>query len=326
MNVFPSKSLRRWLAVFGCFLFLASIVNNASARQDARPSKPKKDDVEIPEPEIVQMPTKDGVRIKGTYFGGTKGKSTIPIIMVHDWKRSKDDLLETAKFLQTKFGYAVIVPDLRGHGLSNTVGGEEVDLDRLKKAEIASITNDFEACKKFLAKRNNQGELNIDMLVVIAIGKSCIHAVQWTINDWSFGEFNGIKQGRDVKALVFICPEQAFKGLKLTQGVKLGLFSGRKTTPLSVLIAASEEDSKRLKDARSIQKAMTKYRPKVELETNDPEEMWQKRDFFFARYGSGQGAELLDPENGNLRELIVNFIYYRVEAKKDEFPWQDRSQ
>ena len=75
----------------------------------------------------------------------------------------------------------------------------------------------------------------------------------------------------------------------------------------------------------AVQKAMERYRPEVELETGEAEEMWKKKDLFFARYKTGQGAQLLDPDNGNLRELLVNFIYYRVEIHKADFPWQDRS-
>lgn len=95
----------------------------------------------FPKPEIVELETKDGVKLTCTWFppeGAGKpakpdgkataptaqptsgGKTTAPFILLHDWDRSRTDLLNFGRFLQVA-GHAVIVPDLRGHGDSLTV-------------------------------------------------------------------------------------------------------------------------------------------------------------------------------------------------------------
>ena len=70
-----------------------------------------------PKPRSVELTTKDGVRLNAIYYEGTEGETTVPVIVLHDWKQKEDGkTYETlAEYLQSK-GYAVILPDLRGHG------------------------------------------------------------------------------------------------------------------------------------------------------------------------------------------------------------------
>jgi hypothetical protein len=66
----------------------------------------------------------------------------------------------------------VLVPDLRGHGGSTSLvgGGKKLDAKQMTKNEIPLVTEDIEACKRFL-KHHNAGELNLEMLI-IACGDS----------------------------------------------------------------------------------------------------------------------------------------------------------
>jgi len=80
-------------------------------------SSKKKDDKKLPHRKILNFLTDDGLRLTLTYYPGTKGKETVPIVLLHMWKQSRVDYKDLALFLQSK-GHAVIVPDLRGHGQS----------------------------------------------------------------------------------------------------------------------------------------------------------------------------------------------------------------
>ena len=70
--------------------------------------------------------TGDGLELALTYYPGTKGKQTIPVVLLHGWKQSRNDYKDLAPALQ-KLGYAVIVPDLRGHGESTRLKGARRD-------------------------------------------------------------------------------------------------------------------------------------------------------------------------------------------------------
>src|SRR5258706_10886462 len=118
---------------------------------------------ELPEPENVSLETKDGVAIKATYYASLFKKKAVPIIMLHGWEGNRGDYHVMAGVLQAQ-GYAVICPDLRGHGqsLKNKATGGEFDLEKLKGPEIEKIVLDVEACKQFLIQKNNAGELNVE--------------------------------------------------------------------------------------------------------------------------------------------------------------------
>ena len=99
------------------------------------------------------MQTGDGLELTLTYYAGTKGKQTIPVVLLHMWKQSRNDYKDLAPALQA-LGYAVIVPDLRGHGESTHVKGARRD-ETLKAAKMPPqqfrlmVTEDMTAVKKF---------------------------------------------------------------------------------------------------------------------------------------------------------------------------------
>ena len=76
------------------------------------------------------------------------------------------------------------------------------------------MVNDIEACKRFLLRENNEGELNIELLTVVAAGEmGAVIGLNWVAMDWSWPILPGRKQGQDVKALVLLSPGQSFKGV-----------------------------------------------------------------------------------------------------------------
>lgn len=286
----------------------------------------------IPDPEKIVLITKDRVVLNCVWYAGTNKKKTVPIILLHAWGGSSKDHADFARWLQTENGYAVIVPDLRGHGESLTVEGvdREIDRDRMTKREIASISADVDACRKFLLTKNNEGELNIDYLTVIGTGETAIHAMAWSIVDWSYPDLNGIRQGRDAKAVVLIGPERRFKGLSISDCTKHPLFSGRgPVKPLSALVIytgdAGQSEAKR--DADEIVEDLKKQREEYTLEASEPEAQkkeWLEKESVFSIAGNGTGAALTDNNNNNARLGVAQFIQHRVINANPTALWKDR--
>ena len=176
-----------------------------------------------PAPENFFLRTKDGWNIFCTFYGPKKGvrsgKLVVPIIMLHGWGGQGSEYAELATVLQS-WGFASIVPDLRGHGRSVSVvrrkpNGEEEDkvvkTDDLTAPDMDGMVNDVEALKKVLVDKNNKAELNIEMLTVVAAEVGTIVAMNWAALDWSWPVMPSFKQGQDVKALVLLTPQQTFK-------------------------------------------------------------------------------------------------------------------
>ncbi len=267
------------------------------------------------EPQNVKLTAKDKFELAAIYFAGVHGKNTPPIILLHDVFGAGEDLTELANFLQRTFGYAVLVPDLRGHGNSKKTGSIEIDSAKIGREEFTAMALDIEACKKFLIARNDDGELNIDMLTVVAVGKSCVTAVNWAMADWSYPVLAGLRQGQDVKALVLVSPEQAFKGIRMTNAIKTGLFTGKDVEkPLRILLAAGTDDADAVKQVES---AVKRHRSKDAKEV--PDGLFVVTDY------SANGADLTKAEAGDLQILIGKFVYLELFKKQSEFPWEART-
>ena len=100
----------RYLTTSGvlCAALLALLTCTAVAKEEPEPP---------PKPRNVNLTTKDGVGLNALYYEGTEGENTVPVVVIHDWKEEGATYQTLAKYLQSK-GYAVILPDLRGHGSS----------------------------------------------------------------------------------------------------------------------------------------------------------------------------------------------------------------
>ena len=315
----------------------SSLLAQGDAKADDKAkSEAKQDDdkKEVPEPEVVKLKTKDRVNLRCFWYPGMNEKETVPIIILHGWKGKAADHAQLARYLQKEFGHAVLVPDLRGHGESLVVDGSDrdIDIDKMKKAEVLSVSRDIDACRKFFFEKNNEGEVNIDHLTLVATGESCIHAVAWAIQDWSWPDLNGVRQGRDVKAVVLISPKRKFKGLNMSVALKNPLFTGQRTgiRPLSALILHSSDASAKqsVREATAIYNAMKKHRPEVVISASEPaakqKERWEKQDLYIAS-GKGSGAEITNPSLSRLAVGIANFIQYRVVEAHSSAKWRDRS-
>lgn len=306
---------------------------NARAQNPTKPIVTK--EVEIPAPEDVTLKTSDGFEIRCTYFKPVyapdveePGKKTLPFILLHDWERERRDFLVFALQLQ-KAGCAVIVPDLRGHGQSTQNGETVLDLKKFRKAELLAMINDIEACKKFLVQKNNDAELNIDLLNVVAIGETNVLALNWIIRDWyEFPAFKGdIKQGQDVKSLTMISPVKKLSSLNLNQELKHAMFSGRNPSVpnLPTLVVWAENETPASKESSSIFETMRKGRPDLD-KIKDPDERAGLETVFDVIVPNSMftGTELINQSEAT-RNTIIEFVAVKVAAKRDQHPWRSRA-
>ncbi len=305
----------------GFFLAVTLLaVSDASAQLTAKPKK-----IDVPAPERVLIETKDNVELQAEWFGGASGKEAVPIMLIHDWDGNRTDLLPLAEFLQKEHGHAVIVPDLRGHGESMTVKGidEELNRTKFKKPELASMLEDFESCRRFLQQKNDAGELNLDMLVVIACGKMSIHAANWCIMDWRWGPIGGVKQGRNVKALILISPVKRFKSLDISASLKAPLFASKESA-LPLLLVWGDGHEASSADGEFIYNALQKSRS-IPDEFPDQETRWAQQTLFRAFYRSAEAdADLLRELSTQIYPDLALFIEKKVIANKEDFLWQIR--
>jgi len=304
-------------------------------KQRDRPTKKKRNDntererkKRPPKPERITRKTKDRVSLACTYYPGTKGKNSVPIIMVHGWTGGRGEFEDLALHLQEKFGHAVITVDLRGHGESNhrmTLDGGDVLIqpERMRRNEIAGMYEyDLEAIKSYLLAENNKGNLNIELLCVVGAELGAIVAMNWAVQDWSWPQLANYKQGQDVKALVLVSPTQAEKGLKVQPALK-----HPDVRALSTLIMVGGGDRKSNSYAKRLQTRLKKYHPPP---SRDPRETARRRSLYFVAFDTSlQGTRLLDARvdanGGSPHDWIGEFIQRRLVRKQDEYPWKNRS-
>ncbi len=276
-----------------------------------------------PEPESFYRRTKDGWNIFCTYYGPKKGvrpgKYVVPIIMLHGWEGQGSEYAELATVLQL-WGFASIVPDLRGHGRSisrkNAKGEDEVvKVDDLKPQDMEAMILDVEEVKKVLVDKNNKGELNIEMLTVIGAEVGSIVAVNWAALDWSWPMTPAYKQGQDVKALVLLTPRQTYRRLNCNKALATQAISQR----LSIMLAVGAEQAGDYKEAARIHSRLERVRPPVEKD-----QVAQKQDLFLIVAPTPlQGTKLLDRAL-SVNRAIMTFLNWRLLQKMEDFPWTER--
>lgn len=260
---------------------------------------------EIPPPEDVPLQTKDGVQLGATFYPGTKGKETVPILMLHSYKGSRIEFHELALALQ-EAGHAVLVPDLRGHGESTmNVAGQKLEAERMNKLQFAAILNDVEACKQFLMERNNLGQLNIDKLTLIGADLGALVAVNFAALDWSWPPLAVGKQGQDVKALILLSPPRNVKGFTLNAGLEARAVQRE----ISILLVTGRKEQA---EATRLEKALLAARASLD-----------DKGIYLAKFPTSlEGTKLLGERDLKLTPYIAQFIEKVVVPKP--YPWKNR--
>jgi len=290
---------------FGWLLLLATLLlmaRPAVARQANNNEEP-------PEPEDVSLTTSDGVELKVTFFPGTEGKQSVPVILLHDYKEQRGRFLDLANRLQ-QAGFAVLLPDLRGHGESTHVEGMKIDLtaDHLNKQQfIRMVKDDLETLKRFLVAKNNEEQLNVDKLCVVGAGMGAVVAINWAALDWSWPVLTSGKQGQDVKALVLISPPQSFRGLTTSQALSTEALKKR----IAIFLAIGRNGKRAKSQAKRIYNQLHR--------TRSTEEKERLQTVGYST--SLQGTKLLKKEF-SLEKDVVNFLTTMVADQS--IPWASR--
>ena len=285
----------------------------------------KKKDIE--NPETVVLVTKDNVELRAEWFPGKPGKTTVPVILIHDWAGNRKDLYSMADYLHREKGFSVIVPDLRGHGqsISRKNSDKEIKAQDFRKNDFIGILEDIEACKRFLVAKNNLGEVNIDLLVIGVVGKMSPFAVDYTLRDWQWTPLAGVKQGQDVKAVVMISPEKRFKSASMTPAFRIPLISGKNAEPIPMFLTWGKGHSLTSREGQSIYSTLIGSRREDAAAIPD-DEKWKQLTLIKREYNSkSSGRDLVKEKSKLISGDIGLFIEKKVADRKDEFRWQDRS-
>ncbi len=288
----------------------------------------------IPDPQAVTVETSDRISIRCSYYPGgfvekpgekkdepkveqKPGKEVVPIIMLHGWGGSRRDFDVLASQLQ-KAGHAIIVPDLRGHGDSSSIqlaNGEvkPIDRDRMRPADLAGMLLDVEAAKKFLMDKNNAGDVNIELLCIVGADVGSIIAVNYAAFDWARRQLPAFKQGRDVRALVLISPQESHKGFTLTKALVYPVVQNS----LSIMLIVGEQDRTASREAKSIHGRLERQRT-VPTDPRDLDLVYIRQDAML------QGTQLINVPGLPLRDYIATFIEHRLARKAGDYPWTER--
>ncbi len=308
-------------AAFSLTLFAAPADYSAKKTDSSAKSGAEE---ELPKPEDVTLTTADGLRLVLTYYPGAKGKQSIPLVLLHAWKRNRTDYTkDLAPFLQGK-GYAVVVPDLRGHGdstrLINALGKEEtLNAAAMPQNQFAlMVTQDMKAVKEFLWERNNYGELNLDKLCLVGAEMGASIALDFALYDAEGYEqrtpvYGPLQLGRFVKALVLISPEISFKGLSLRPAMKNPAVRGE----ISILIFAGKKDERALDEAKRVYALFERDHPKP-----DPDKKAEQQSLFLSLPDTNlQGANIFAEKKLKADEILAAFVNLRLEKNDAARTW-----
>jgi pimeloyl-ACP methyl ester carboxylesterase len=293
--------------------------------EDKKPAADK--DAELPKGEEMTLTTDDGLQLALTYYPGTKGKESIPVVLLHAFKGNRTNFTkEFAQFLQNQ-GCAVVVPDLRGHGGSTRFKNarkdeKPLDANKMPPGQFSLMAvQDMKAVKEFLWDKNNCGDLNLDKLCVVgaemgasvALDFARFDAVGYDLGSTAYGP---LKLGGFVKALVLISPEQlSFKGIPASRALQ----NPAVRSDISILIIVGKEEVKSLDEANRIYKMFEPGHPKPEREKEEERQtlFWDPLDTNL------QGANLLDKKGKDLNvdKDIADFIDLRLKKSDPSKTW-----
>jgi alpha-beta hydrolase superfamily lysophospholipase len=249
------------------------------------------------------------------------GKEVVPVVLLHGYEGRGADLYPLALMLQ-RMGHAVVVPDLRGHGSSRYRSqgkGEEVPPDKLSRADFNAMVGDLEILKKFLYEKNNQGELNVEQLCLVGADLGGLVAANWIAMDWSRQDLPAFRQGKSVKALVYLSPVGSVKGYSASAAWKHPVF--QTGAYMSIMLVSGERDGKSRSETRQIYNRLEKShqtgagpgdRARMSLWLVEPDTELS-------------GTKLVHPAARlNVSLQIAQFIAFRLGARQAEFPWSER--
>ena len=261
--------------------------------------------------------TSDRVRVVANYYKGAADKKTVPFILLHGKGGKKEDFAPLAAALAEK-GYAVLVPDLRGHGESIvswvfdfSAGGERPSIRQKNDYTVESFTDaDYSAMRQydgllwfqFLKFLHNEGKINLRRLVIVGAGFGGSVGTSWVVNDWQ----ESAKKGRFTKSLILISPEN---------DPAYGQFNEMKFKPGAIgsMIFVGGLEKERLGEAEKIQLEIGREKASVPPEERNTKLVTVKTEI--------QGTELLNVSSFKVAERIIEFIGERDGENSPSEKW-----
>lgn len=317
------------------FSFGLNATHALAQDKTAKKAEKNTDEDDIPSAKEIDLTTEDGLELKATYFPGTKGQESIPVVLLHGFnkgKGSRKDFTQErglASLLQEKLGCAVIVPDLRGHGDSTKIKINSKKTDDIKGKKLsamqisAMVTQDMRAVKDFLWEKNNEKALNIDKLTVIgleegaalALGYAAYDAVGYEQREARVGP---LKLGGFVKAAVLISPMTNVTGFKTPQVMKMPAIC----RDLKVMIVVGNKSKEPLVEAERLRSQFVNARTPADDDKPESATVW-----FFKKIDTPlQGSKLLGEPSLKVPDKILAFMtVWLVKNADKQYVWKKRN-
>jgi hypothetical protein len=265
------------------------------------------------------------------YYRGGRGKDTIPVIAMHDWGGSLCDLIPLARGLQRR-GYAVIVPELWPDAGGNRPPGQTTDrkpTDPIRPEQgtlLKSGCDQLKAVREFLQFEHKKLALNVNLLCILAEGRSGLLAANWADLEARKPAISRPVEtsARDSKALVLLSPRK-LEGR--ADDYLVDPHSDAAIVPTMVIVGAQDKDS--LKAAQdvytSLKRACEQYRPfaeKAGLSSVPPEQV----DLLLEKVPTReQGVALLEHQDARVVQRIADFLDRTVPQRRyGRERWWDR--
>ncbi len=300
---------RRSFVIAVVYLLSIAVAVTVSAQRPRGNQDPKL------KPRTVTLKTKDGIALRAFYFPSDKGKEAVTVLLVHEWQGQASPYGKLVLALRDA-GCAVLVPDYRGHGGSKEYTNARGESDTFNIAQMSKrdveniIAFDLEKSKAFLKEENNEGNLNLNALVVIGIREGCVMAARWAQRDWSFPSVGSLKQGQDVKALVFISPEKQIKGIGIDPTL-----GDPNLLRLPIMIVAGKT-SDEAAEAERMGKRIESIKKRIGR--------GEATGFDFKMFDTNLGGARLVNDVSTVIPSIVSFVNSEVKISDEENPWVER--
>jgi pimeloyl-ACP methyl ester carboxylesterase len=315
------------LAVIGTALVAAVLAPPAGGADQKPPAGGKPGALLDPENRV--LPTGDG-SLHITYYKSPGDRESPVVVLLHMKDGSRFVWQGDNGFARKlqKSGFAVITVDLRFHGESkaggavgagnaNQGGNKKKDKKKagldLKPPDFEAMAQvDMEAVKGFIKDEHQAENLNMNKMGIVGpeMGASIAAAyaeIDWLKEPYDDGpEGSQTPRGQDVRALVFISPQEKFHGMPMAKVITELKDPARE---IAILICCgSEAQDKRESD-------------KIYKMANTP--AINESRMYFKSYPNNRliGTDLLD-KGLDLEERMLAF--FDKHLKKLDAPWRNR--
>ena len=279
--------------------------------------------------------TQDGFQLTAIYYPGNVDKETVPAVVFHGPSGNRGDFSPLISKLR-EGGFAVVAPDLRGHGKSNKrytyegvpgvpPGGPppgfrptipnampapkliEIEPEDLQPQDyLAMARYDLPMIVNFVKMQNDKAMLNANKLVLIGNETGAALATYWAMQNWT-----DRGSARNAKMLVLINPTPLQLDHEFASYFKNASKAFKEN--VNVLIITSSGSSGSASVATKIKETL--LTPK-ELEEDKPG--FESRVPVISLDSTLVGAELLKDEKSGIVRTITDFLSDRFGKYKEK--------